>query len=205
MKKLSQIIDDQVFKLTDQLKNSSAFQQSMSPLESLSEDIQGIVNKVISVLIPLIPCLIFCVLLFNNFSLRIKQARKQDMMEVINDIKKQKNVVVASEKQLLSNMSVTSQDDFQAVLNKVANKTQMSPTQVKIMNFNQESIGALSRSKAMISIENFSTRDLSRFLKQLMSFEKVKVESINLRKFKTTLKGTLDIIHYSKNSGIKTL
>jgi len=205
VKKLSQIIDDQVFKLTDQLKNSSAFQQSMSPLESLSEDIQGIVNKVISVLIPLIPCLIFCVLLFNNFSLRIKQARKQDMMEVINDIKKQKNVVVASEKQLLSNMSVTSQDDFQAVLNKVANKTQMSPTQVKIMNFNQESIGALSRSKAMISIENFSTRDLSRFLKQLMSFEKVKVESINLRKFKTTLKGTLDIIHYSKNSGIKTL
>lgn len=192
-------IDEKIFKLTDQLKGSTAFQQAMSPIDSLSDDLQGIINKSISILVPVIPCLIFFSLLASNLSLRVQQSQKNDLIELVNNIKEQKGEVLAAERLLLSSKPVTGQSDFQAILASAADKNQINSSQVKIISFTQEAVGTLSRSQVKINFENFSTRDLSRFLKQLAKFEKVKINGIDVRKFKETLKGKLDLIHYSKS------
>ena len=205
LKKIFRYLDDKTFLGADQVKVSSSYQQALSPIDSLPTEVQAYVNRGISLLIPAIPILIFLALLVNNVLMRSDLSIKKELLQLIRDVKVQKAEVHSYERALMSPTQIANKDDFSKRIQGLAVKSQINASLVQTINYEQRQTGELNQSLVKISFESLSTVQLTTFLDQILIKEKVKIENISIEKSLGLLKGTVDIIHFSKmnSAGIK--
>jgi hypothetical protein len=202
LKKIFRYLDDKTFIGADQLKVSSSYQQALSPIESLPSEVQTYVNRSISILLPIIPIIIFLVLLLNNLFMRSDLSTKKELLQLIRDVKTQKAEVLSFERALMSPTQVSTKDDFSKRVQGLAVTSQINASLIQVKSYEQRQTGELNQSLAKVSFKNLSTIQLTTFLDQILIKEKVKIKDISIEKSLGLLKGTLDIIHFSKMSSI---
>lgn len=202
LKKIFKYLDEKTFSGTDQLKSSNSFQQALSPIESLPSDVQTYVNRSISIFIPLIPLLIFLILLTNNVLLRLDLADKKELLTLIRNVKMQKAEVHSFEKTLMSPTQVTNKDEFTKRIQGIAVTSQINSSLIQTVSYQQKKTGELNQSIVELSFKKLSTIQLTTFLDQILTKEKVKIKNISIEKSLGLLKGTINIIHFSKTNSV---
>lgn len=182
----------------DQLKLSAPFQQLLAPLDSLSDDVQRIVNRVLAYVLPSIPVVILLVMIFINYQARQSRTSKEKLLSRMDNIGHLSKEVSGFKNLIVSPASVADKQGMQTRLNTLARQAGFGGDLVTIKNFLQEPMGNLNKSLVDITFKELSTPQFTSFLTKLVANEKMKVDRVELKKVGTLLKGSLNLIHFSK-------
>jgi hypothetical protein len=200
MNKLFKIIDQNLFSLTDQFKSSSTYQQILTPIESLPDEVQTITNKSIAVLIPLIPIAVFIFVLIVNISKRNDLKNKIVLTQMVQKIDHLKNKQKQLENSHALPMNLTTKELLTNKINTMSTSSTIPSGKITISNYEQNKIGELGQSLATLNFSGISTKQLTKFLRQAVMSNKMKIKSIDIKKIQKLLKGELQIIYFSRGN-----
>jgi hypothetical protein len=198
------LIDRKLFTGVDQIKHSSAFQQVLAPIDTLPHDTQTLINRGISLAIPILPSLIFALMLILNISARFDLQKKQDLLNRMDEITKLSSKAMGYGNVLVAPVTINTKQDFETRVNSLAKKNQIGSGLISVKSFKKEQMGSLGKSNVSLSFRDFSTIQFTKFLNQLMIDEKVKIGVVSLSKTNSLLTGTLNLIHFAKSTPAPT-
>ncbi|MCY4524275.1 MAG: hypothetical protein OXB84_06015 [Halobacteriovoraceae bacterium] len=199
--KLYRNIDEFLFKQIDRFKNSNYFQKYIDEISKLEEHHQRKINQALIFLLLCSPILMVLFLFLGNYSIKSELATKRDIIDLVNDIQSNKAKLSSLGRNLISQYKIKSMQDLQNRLQVILENMQINLENMQVDNFKSFSpISGISQTQADLEFKNFSMNELVDFLTELMTENKAKISSIDIKKHKNTLSGKIHIIQYEKTT-----
>ena len=198
---LSKIIDQQLFKLIDQLKATPQYSQFTSQLESIPEDYGKYVNQGLTYFLSFFPLILLAVMAIY---FAMAQSTISDKRELLNQLVETSSLateVSQYERSLIGRLKISSLNDMKAQINRLASMQGINSGDISVETFNTESIGGITKSKASLKISNLNTPDLMALLRVLAVNEKFKINSLNLKRTTDSISGQISLIHFGRQEG----
>ncbi|MAF78823.1 MAG: hypothetical protein CME60_11720 [Halobacteriovoraceae bacterium] len=198
---LSKIIDQQLFKLIDQLKATPQYSQFTSQLESIPEDYGKYVNQGLTYFLSFFPLILLAAMAIY---FAMAQSTISDKRELLNQLVETSSLateVSQYERSLIGRLKISSLNDMKAQINRLASMQGINSGDISVETFNTESIGGITKSKASLKISNLNTPDLMALLRVLAVNEKFKINSLNLKRTTDSISGQISLIHFGRQEG----
>lgn len=198
---LSKIIDQQLFKLIDQLKATPQYSQFTSQLESIPEDYGKYVNQGLTYFLSFFPLILLAAMAIY---FAMAQSTISDKRELLNQLVETSSLateVSQYERSLIGRLKISSLNDMKAQINRLASMQGINSGDISVETFNTESIGGITKSKASLKVSNLNTPDLMALLRVLAVNEKFKINSLNLKRTTDSISGQISLIHFGRQEG----
>jgi hypothetical protein len=191
-------MDEQTFKLVDNLKSSPQFNQASNSLEGLPDEYQKAANQGITYAVTLIPFLILLILFFVNLSVRGRISDKENIIKTIAEMNEAQGKVSRIGAKLVSSISLGNQSSLRSRLSGLSSQFGIGARSISLSDYSQSKAGNLNRTQATINFKKLSTQKLSALLQEFVVSKGVRVQSINLRKGEKTLSGAFSFYHFER-------
>lgn len=200
-------IDELIFKQVDELKNHPQLQSVLTQLDALPDTRQKIIIHSLSYFFVLLPFLIIVVVFAGNYSLKSEIDLKEKILLEMGENGQKQSQLNTIGRNVLGATPLTSKSDLERTLNNIARRYQVAGNNINVKKFESFSTGGnLNKTEATIVFEGLSTKNLTDFMRDLLSREKIKVADMRVSKDvkKSTLTGELQIVHFGKQLAEQT-
>lgn len=198
---LSKIIDQQLFKLIDQLKATPQYSQFTSQLESIPEDYGKYVNQGLTYFLSFFPLILLAAMAIYFAMAQSTISDKRELLKQLVETSSLATEVSQYERSLIGRLKISSLNDMKAQINRLASMQGINSGDISVETFNTESIGGITKSKASLKISNLNTPDLMALLRVLAVNEKFKINSLNLKRTTDSISGQISLIHFGRQEG----
>jgi hypothetical protein len=199
-------LDESIFSQIDQFKTSQSYQKITQPLAGLDTTQQKILNYSLNVLIMIVPIFVISIMFLSNARLKSELKDKESIMDEIAIFSKKQGEIQNLSKQVISRGIVTSKSELQQHLINLLSTSEVDIANVIVDDFvDSASKESIIKVEANVLFKEFTTKNLSQLLFELLSREKVKISSLEVTRSKksTFLSGQLRLLHFSRKELLK--
>jgi hypothetical protein len=206
MKKLATLfknVDQELFRQVDYISTSSPYQKLIDQLAPLTDDQRKWLGYSSTLLLFLLPFIVLMAFWYNNYSLRQDIQLRQTLIDKIQQFNRDYKVLSSMEKDTVSRYKATSKAEFNTLLTKVVQRSDVDLSNVTVAEFaNLSSASTIHQNQIKLNFTHFTLQDLSGLLESLLIKARVKISQMDLKTdmARRELSGTITILHFSRGS-----
>ncbi|MBF0360044.1 MAG: hypothetical protein HQK49_03495 [Oligoflexia bacterium] len=190
-----------LFQKVDLLKKNYFYLKYVDFTNSLRYEVKVAVNQMISWSVIIVPIILVLVVLINNYVYRNNLNMKYEIFTLANKIIDSEKEIRAARRYVVSNFDATTTSDFEARIKDMVNTAGIKMNAVIVANTNSSTVhNRYTHISSDINFTNISVTELTKFITNVVIYQKLKVTGIMISKDTTTelLKGSINISHYNE-------
>ncbi|MBF0300497.1 MAG: hypothetical protein HQK51_17400 [Oligoflexia bacterium] len=190
-----------LFQKVDLLKKNYFYLKYIEFTNSLKYEVKVTINQMISWLLILLPLIFVLIVLINNYVYRNTLNMKYEIFTIANKIINSEKEIQAARRYVVSNFDATTVGDFEVRIKDMVSTSGIKASAINLANTSSNTIhNRYNQISADINFINVSVTEFTKFLANIVVYQKLKVNSISVAKDPNMelLRGSIGVSHYNE-------
>lgn len=201
MNRILKIIDRAIFKKIDQIRTHPSYQKILENLSNIPEELQGLVNYIITFVIIISPLSVIVFMFFQVNHLESDLTTKSQILELTQKIINKSDEVKKASRMLIAPRSIEKKADMVRLVSAVATGVGIPSAQLRVQNFEStQSSPNIVEAKTSIVFNNLTLKAFASLIQEMENKQKMRISGLEIQKNQNLkfLNGTFWISHFGK-------
>jgi len=202
LKKVFELIDNQLFKIADSIEEQSFYQNLTESYNSLDDRQQNITRQILGAVLIIVPIFFFLFLYFNTKSLTSDLKVREKLLYTAHEVKEKMRILNQDQFKIIAPTAITTKNQLEQKISTIASSSNINSSGIKISDFNtSEKKGNIQETTAILNIKDFANDELFSLISSMASNQKFKFKNVDIKQNKKTglITALLEIVHFGKS------
>lgn len=194
-------IDKKTFEYASKIKTSGPYLSYLNKIETLPDEQQSFINKLISSSIVTLPFLLLIILAFQVYSYKKEINTFLNVTKQANKVIAYKNEISSHSRRLINSKELGEQSLFERELRAIVNGLGIKLQDLNVQSFDvTNATSEITRVDVGLGFRELSSKKLTELLQNLTLREKMKISALNIQKDveKSQLSGQFNLVYFLK-------
>lgn len=196
-------LDRAIFQKLEELQSNREVQRVLDSYSNLDEKPQEVVKALMALSLFVLPLFAITIFYGMNSSLKSSLETKKELLEVSQNIIREKAGVQSAQRRFLGTTFVGSMNDMQGLISSALGSAGIESSKISVSNFDPiEQDGFITEARVDLKFQGLSSAEFFNLVGTLTERHRVKFDEVSVKKNESTnlLEGIATLVYLSKDN-----